>query len=132
MSNSGAASAVQGGPAAASAARCQLLQNSHPSSSPSTSLLLPRPSPPLSLLQYATRVSTIKNDVSKHENSAEVLRLKRQIDHWKEQAGLPPHKRDYVDLEEIQGGWVGVACVQGCGGGWAGGCLLVGMQGDFY
>ena len=25
----------------------------------------------------------------------------RQIDYWKEQAGLPPHKRDYVDLEEI-------------------------------
>lgn len=24
-----------------------------------------------------------------------------QIDYWKEQAGLPPHKRDYVDLEEI-------------------------------
>jgi len=54
--------------------------------------------------QYAQRVSTIRNDVSKHENSAEVLKLKKQIDHWKEQAGLPPHKRDYVDLEEIQGG----------------------------
>lgn len=24
-----------------------------------------------------------------------------QIDYWKEQAGLPPHKREYVDLEEI-------------------------------
>ncbi|KAI3437601.1 hypothetical protein D9Q98_000054 [Chlorella vulgaris] len=52
-------------------------------------------------LQYATRVSCIRNDVSKHENSSEMLRLKRQIDHWKEQAGLPPHKREYVDLEEV-------------------------------
>lgn len=52
-------------------------------------------------LQYAQRVSTIRNDVSKHENSGEVLKLKKQIDYWKEQAGLPPHKRDYVDLEEI-------------------------------
>ncbi|EFN56078.1 hypothetical protein CHLNCDRAFT_145586 [Chlorella variabilis] len=52
-------------------------------------------------LQYAQRVSTIRNDVSKNENSADVLRLKRQVDYWKEQAGLPPHKRDYVDLEEI-------------------------------
>lgn len=56
-------------------------------------------------LQYAQRVSTIRNDVSKNENSTEVLKLKKQIDYWKEQAGLPPHKRDYVDLEEIQGGW---------------------------
>jgi hypothetical protein len=55
--------------------------------------------------QYATRVSCIRNDVSKHENSSEMLRLKRQIDHWKEQAGLPPHKREYVDLEEVAGGW---------------------------
>ncbi|KAL4428851.1 hypothetical protein ABPG77_005289 [Micractinium sp. CCAP 211/92] len=53
-------------------------------------------------LQYAQRVSTIRNDVSKNENSTEVLKLKKQIDYWKEQAGLPPHKRDYVDLEEIQ------------------------------
>ncbi len=48
-------------------------------------------------------VSTIRNDVSKNENSTEVLKLKKQIDYWKEQAGLPPHKRDYVDLEDVQG-----------------------------
>jgi hypothetical protein len=52
-------------------------------------------------LQYAQRVSTIRNDVSKNENSVELLKLRKQIDYWKEQAGLPPHKRDYVDLEEI-------------------------------
>lgn len=32
----------------------------------------------------------------------QVLKLKRQIDYWKEQAGLPAHKRDYVDLVDIQ------------------------------
>ena len=29
--------------------------------------------------QYAQRVSTIRNDVSKHENSVEVLKLKKQV-----------------------------------------------------
>ena len=67
----------------------------------------PPPPPPPPRMQYATRVSTIKNDVSKHENSKEMLKMKKMIDYWKEQAGLPPHKRDYVDLEEIEGGWAG-------------------------
>ena len=31
------------------------------------------------------------------------MKLRRMIDHWKEQAGLPPHKRDYVDMEDIKG-----------------------------
>ncbi len=31
-----------------------------------------------------------------------MLRLRKQIDYWKEQAGLPPNKRDYVDLVEIE------------------------------
>ena len=61
-------------------------------------------------------MSTIRNDVSKNENSADVLRLKRQVDYWKEQAGLPPHKRDYVDLEEIAGGWRQLAGWGGRGG----------------
>lgn len=30
-------------------------------------------------LQYATRVRTIKNDVSKNEASKDVMRLKRQV-----------------------------------------------------
>lgn len=53
-------------------------------------------------LQYATRVSTIRNEVVKNDSDKEVLKLKRQIDYWKEQAGLPAHKRDYVDLVDIQ------------------------------
>lgn len=53
-------------------------------------------------LQYATRVSTIKNDVTKHDDSAAVVKMKKQIDYWKEQAGLPPHKREWIDLVEIE------------------------------
>lgn len=53
-------------------------------------------------MQYATRVRTIKNDVTKMESSKEMLRLKRQIEHWKEQAGLSPEQRAYVDLEDIE------------------------------
>lgn len=53
-------------------------------------------------LQYATRVSTIKNNVKQDDNSKEVMQLKKKIDYWKEQAGLPVHKREYVDLIEIQ------------------------------
>ena len=30
-----------------------------------------------------------------------MLRLKKQIEHWKEQAGLPPEQRALVDLTEI-------------------------------
>ena len=52
-------------------------------------------------LQYATRVSTIKNNIKQDESSKEVMVLKKKLDYWKEQAGLPPHKRDYVDLIDI-------------------------------
>jgi hypothetical protein len=53
-------------------------------------------------LQYATRVSTIKNNVKQDDNSKEVMNLKKKIDYWKDQAGLPAHKRDYVDLIDIE------------------------------
>ena len=53
-------------------------------------------------LAYATRVRTIKNDVTKMEASKEILRLKRQVEHWKEQAGLSPEQRTYVDLADIE------------------------------
>ena len=53
-------------------------------------------------LQYATRVSTIKNNVNKHDDSKEVVNLKKKIDYWKEQAGLPPQAREWVDLCEIE------------------------------
>lgn len=52
-------------------------------------------------LTYATRVRTIKNEVTKMESSKEMLKLKRQLEYWKEQAGLSPEQRKYVDLEDI-------------------------------
>lgn len=36
-------------------------------------------------LAYATRVRTIKNDVTKNEANKEILKLRKQIDYWKEQ-----------------------------------------------
>ena len=45
---------------------------------------------------------TIKNDVTKMEASKEMLKLKRQVEHWKEQAGLSPAQRAFVDLEDIE------------------------------
>jgi hypothetical protein len=53
-------------------------------------------------LQYATRVRTIKNDATKSESNKEVLKLRKQLDYWKEQSGLAPAQRAYVDLEEIE------------------------------
>ena len=52
-------------------------------------------------LAYATRVRTIKNEVTKHEASRELLKLRKQLEYWKEQAGLSPAQRAYVDLEDI-------------------------------
>ncbi|PNW82236.1 hypothetical protein CHLRE_06g278125v5 [Chlamydomonas reinhardtii] len=52
-------------------------------------------------LQYATRVRTIKNDASKNELNKEMLRMKKQVEYWKEQAGLPAEQRDIVDLVEV-------------------------------
>ncbi len=52
-------------------------------------------------LTYATRVRTIKNEVTKMESNKELLKVKKQCEFWKEQAGLSPEQRTYVDLEEI-------------------------------
>ena len=52
-------------------------------------------------LTYATRVRTIKNEVTKMESNKEMLKLKKQLEFWKEQAGLSPEQRKYVDLEDI-------------------------------
>ena len=80
-------------PPAAACAPCTLLcrpcaRRAHPLASPAC--LPARP-------QYAQRVSTIRNDVSKHENSAEVMKLKKTIDYWKEQVR-----------------WVGAAAAHAC------------------
>ena len=52
-------------------------------------------------LAYATRARTIKNSVGRMELGKDMLKLKKMVDYWKEQAGLPPQARDYVDLEDI-------------------------------
>ena len=35
------------------------------------------------------------------ESNKELLKVKKQCEFWKEQAGLSPEQRTYVDLEEI-------------------------------
>ena len=49
-------------------------------------------------LLYAQRVRTIKNEARRNEDSIAVTQLKRRIEYWKEQAGLPPQARDHVEL----------------------------------
>ena len=50
------------------------------------------------MLQYATRVRTIKNDVSRNEVSKDVVKLRQQVEYWKQQAGLSPEQRAAVEL----------------------------------
>jgi hypothetical protein len=58
-----------------------------------------------------------QNDATRNESNKDMLRLKKQVDYWKEQAGLAPHLRDVVDLVDIQVcGGVCVCCV--CVGWW--------------
>lgn len=53
-------------------------------------------------LLYATRVRTIKNDTSKNESNKDILKIKKQLEYWKEQAGLSPDQRALVDLQDVQ------------------------------
>ncbi|GBG71680.1 hypothetical protein CBR_g9093 [Chara braunii] len=52
------------------------------------------------LLIYATRVRSITNEASRNIQSKEILKLKKVIAYWKEQAGKKGEGDD--DLEEIQ------------------------------
>ena len=52
-------------------------------------------------LLYAQRVRTIKNEARRNEDSVAVTQLKRRVEYWKEQAGLPPQARDHVELTVI-------------------------------
>lgn len=78
-------------------------------------------------LQYATRVRTIKvrgweepwasllrssgprgrsclslqNSASKNEMSKDMIKMKKMIEYWKEQAGLSPEQRAQVDLVDV-------------------------------
>jgi hypothetical protein len=44
---------------------------------------------------------SVQNSASKNEMSKDMLRLKKHIEYWKEQAGLPPEQRAAVDLQEV-------------------------------
>lgn len=48
-------------------------------------------------LSYATRVRSIVNDATKNTASKEVIRLRKLVSHWKEQAGRGPEE----ELEDI-------------------------------
>lgn len=50
-------------------------------------------------LRYASRVRSIVNDPSKNVAPKEVVRLKKLVAYWKEQAG---QRGDEEDLEEVQ------------------------------
>jgi hypothetical protein len=43
----------------------------------------------------------LQNDATKNEANKEMLRLKKQVEYWKEQAGLPAEQRDIVDLTDV-------------------------------
>ncbi|GAQ87147.1 Myosin-related protein [Klebsormidium nitens] len=51
-------------------------------------------------LIYATRVRSIINTATKNIESKEILRLKKQIAHWKEQAGKKPEEEDLDEIED--------------------------------
>lgn len=77
--------------------------------------------------QYCSHVSyvltlathyVLQNDATRNEANKEVVRLKKQIDYWKDQAALPPSRREYVDLVEIMdqkqsGVWGSGAYIEG-------------------
>lgn len=53
-------------------------------------------------LTYASRVRSIANDPSKNVSSKEVVRLKKLVAYWKEQAGRRGDDEDYEDIQEEQ------------------------------
>jgi hypothetical protein len=55
------------------------------------------------LLNASTMV--LQNVVKKDEDNKDMLKLKKQIEYWKEQAGLPPNQRirEWASYEDIGG-----------------------------
>jgi len=51
-------------------------------------------------LQYATRVRTIKNDASKNTANREMVKLMKQIEHWKSMAGKAGQEADLTEIED--------------------------------
>ncbi|CDY57771.1 BnaC02g45110D [Brassica napus] len=53
-------------------------------------------------LLYASRVRMIVNDPSKHISSKEMVRLKKLVAYWKEQAGKKSEEEDLLEIEEYR------------------------------
>ncbi|MBA0608177.1 hypothetical protein Godav_020419, partial [Gossypium davidsonii] len=53
-------------------------------------------------LTYASRVRSIVNDASKNISSKELVRLKKLVAYWKEQAGRRGDEEDYEDIQDEQ------------------------------
>lgn len=56
---------------------------------------------------YATRVRSIINDATKNTASKEVIRLRKLVSHWKEQAGRGPEEELEDIIEQRTGRLVG-------------------------
>ncbi|BBN18600.1 protein MpZWICHEL [Marchantia polymorpha subsp. ruderalis] len=54
-------------------------------------------------LCYATRVRSIINDASKNLTTKEILKLKKQITYWKEQAGKKPEEDELEEVSQERG-----------------------------
>ncbi|WZY79853.1 hypothetical protein YC2023_026237 [Brassica napus] len=53
-------------------------------------------------LLYASRVRMIVNDPNKHISSKEMVRLKKLVAYWKEQAGKKSEEEDLLEIEEYR------------------------------
>ncbi|XP_057448870.1 kinesin-like protein KIN-14I [Lotus japonicus] len=53
-------------------------------------------------LMYASRVRSIVNDPSKNVSSKEIMRLKKQVAYWKEQAGRRGEEEDLEEIQEVR------------------------------
>lgn len=54
----------------------------------------------LPMRSYASRVRSIINEATKNTASKEMLRLKKQIAYWKQQAGKPCEEEDLEDIQD--------------------------------
>ena len=52
-------------------------------------------------LQFGLKLRNIRNNAHKNEVNRDIVKLQKALDSWKEQAGLPPHLFEAVDLLEI-------------------------------
>lgn len=51
-------------------------------------------------IRYASRVRSIVNEASKNVSSKEIVRLKKLVAYWKEQAGRRGDEDEYEEIQE--------------------------------